>query len=86
MTIALGPDVVATDVEDGLVLLDQRRGRYWQLNRTGAATLRGLLDGDTPDQIAARLTPHQPELRDRARADVDAVLASLLDARLVVRT
>ncbi len=48
MTLTLKPDVTATDTEDGLVLLDQRSGRYWQLNRSGATTLRLLLDGHTP--------------------------------------
>ncbi|MGP4110156.1 lasso peptide biosynthesis PqqD family chaperone [Streptomyces sp. 4N509B] len=56
MTLALGPDVVTTDVDDGLVLLDQRSGRYWQLNRTGAVALRRLLDGASLDEVAVALT------------------------------
>ncbi len=61
MTLALKPDVTATDTEDGLVLLDQRSGRYWQLNRSGATTLRLLLDGHTPEETADRLTRQHPD-------------------------
>lgn len=48
MTLALTPDVTLTDVENGLVLLDQRNGRYWHLNGTGATALRMLLDAAPP--------------------------------------
>jgi hypothetical protein len=86
MTYSLETEVIATDVEDGVVLLDQRTGRYWQLNRSGAATLRLLLDGNSPERAATTLTAGRPEAADRARADVGALLDSLLKARLVVRS
>ncbi|MFE5598195.1 lasso peptide biosynthesis PqqD family chaperone [Streptomyces coelicoflavus] len=84
MTYILEPDVTATDVEDGVVLLDQRTGRYWQLNRSGAATLRLLLDGNSAEEAARELTRNRPEAAERARTDVRALLASLVKARLVV--
>ncbi|MEU0772034.1 lasso peptide biosynthesis PqqD family chaperone [Streptomyces albogriseolus] len=84
MTYILEPDVIATDVEDGVVLLDQRTGRYWQLNRSGAATLRLLLDGNSAEEAARELTRNRPEAAERARTDVRALLASLVKARLVV--
>lgn len=31
-----------------MVLLNERTGRYWQLNATGAAVVPALLDGLTP--------------------------------------
>ena len=86
MTLVLGPDVVATDVEDGLVLLDQRSGRYWQLNRAGASTLRLLLDSNSPDEAATMLTRNRPDVTERARADVRTLITQLLDARLVARS
>ncbi|GHE64541.1 hypothetical protein GCM10018785_36850 [Streptomyces longispororuber] len=84
MTFALKPDVTATDTEDGLVLLDERSGRYWQLNRSGATTLRLLLDGHTPEETALRLARLHPDAADRALTDVRALLAALDRARLVV--
>ena len=55
MSIALPRDVTATESADGLVLLDQRNGRYWMLNGTGATTLRLILDGYSPMAATARL-------------------------------
>ena len=51
----LHPDVSTTDTDDGTVLLDERTGRYWQLNNTGAHVLRELLDGHQPADIATAL-------------------------------
>ncbi|MGI5365935.1 lasso peptide biosynthesis PqqD family chaperone [Streptomyces sp. A244] len=84
MTLTLPPDVTTADTEDGLVLLDQRNGRYWQLNRTGAAMLRLLLEGLSPEQAAARLAASTPVAADRALADVRALIESLTSAHLVV--
>ncbi|GGO87593.1 lasso peptide biosynthesis PqqD family chaperone [Wenjunlia tyrosinilytica] len=84
MTLALTPDVTATDTDDGLVLLDQRTGRYWQLNRTGATTLRLLLDGLSPEDAASALTAHSPDAADRALTDVRTLLDALRAAHLVV--
>lgn len=86
MTFALPPDVTATDVPDGVVLLDERDGRYWQLNRTGAATLRLLLDGKSPDEVAVELTRSRPEAAGRAGTDVERLVSALVDARLVARS
>ncbi|MFI1015791.1 PqqD family peptide modification chaperone [Streptomyces sp. NPDC020965] len=38
-----------------MVLLDERSGRDWQLNPTGALILRTLLDGNTADDVVRRL-------------------------------
>ncbi|MEU6482661.1 lasso peptide biosynthesis PqqD family chaperone [Streptomyces sp. NPDC046887] len=84
MTLNLPPDVTTADTEDGLVLLDQRNGRYWQLNRTGAATLRLLLGGSTPEQAAARLAASAPVAVDAALADVRTLIGALTSAHLVV--
>lgn len=84
MKYVLETEVIATDVEDGVVLLDQQTGRYWQLNRSGAATLRLLLDGNSAEEAARELTRNRPEAAERARTDVRVLLDSLVKARLVV--
>ena len=43
MPLRLRPDVSAASTATGIVLLDERSGRYWQLNRSGSAALRTLL-------------------------------------------
>jgi hypothetical protein len=84
MTLTLTPDVTLTDVENGLVLLDQRNGRYWHLNGTGATALRMLLDGSSPEDTARRLGDQAPDGAGRALADVRSLVDGLRRARLVV--
>ncbi|MEU0934975.1 MULTISPECIES: lasso peptide biosynthesis PqqD family chaperone [unclassified Embleya] len=84
MTITLAPHVTSTEVSDGLVLLDQRKGRYWQLNRTGAYTLCLLLEGHSAAGVAARLAEKSPAAAAQADTDVRDLLRALCEARLVV--
>jgi coenzyme PQQ synthesis protein D (PqqD) len=80
--LRLRRDVTACDTEGGMVLLDERAGRYWQLNATGARVLRGLLDGATPAQLAEQLAARHAVPRAEVAADVEALIAQLAAARL----
>lgn len=84
MTVTLRTDVTATETDGGMVLLDQREGRYWQLNATGATVLRLLLSGHSQQEVAGRLTRHTPEAAERALSDVRTLVDTLCKARLVV--
>ncbi|WFB05935.1 lasso peptide biosynthesis PqqD family chaperone [Streptomyces sp. LX-29] len=79
----LRADVSHTPTEDGAVLLDQRSGKYWRLNATGAAVVQALIDGATAEQIVDRLVEARPVGRERAAADVAALVDQLTKARLV---
>ncbi|MFE6922951.1 lasso peptide biosynthesis PqqD family chaperone [Nocardia sp. NPDC057663] len=79
----LRTDVSCCPTQDGMVLLDERDGRYWQLNTTGAAVVSALLDGATPAQVADRLAATRPVDHDRAAADVAALLDHLTRAGLL---
>ncbi|WP_338695983.1 lasso peptide biosynthesis PqqD family chaperone [Streptomyces sp. Q6] len=83
MKLSLARDVTLTDVESGAVLLDGRHGRYWQLNASGTAVLRRLLDGHAPDEVAASMSEVAPVAEDRARQDVRALIDSLSAAHLL---
>ncbi|WNI32569.1 lasso peptide biosynthesis PqqD family chaperone [Streptomyces sp. ITFR-6] len=83
MKLRLARDVTLTPVGSGAVLLDGRRGRYWQLNASGSAVLRRLLDGDGPDAVAASVSEAAPVDADRARQDVLALIESLSAANLL---
>ncbi len=65
------------------MLLDQRTGRYWQLNATGALVLRVLLNRFTPEQAAQELSQNHPVTVERAKADVAALLQHLRSVCLV---
>jgi hypothetical protein len=66
-----------------MVLLDERAGHSWQLNGTGALVVQARLDGATPEQIAERLAVTRPVTRERATADVTALVGHLVRERLV---
>ncbi|MER5345413.1 lasso peptide biosynthesis PqqD family chaperone [Streptomyces mirabilis] len=83
MKLTLARDVTLTVVDTGAVLLDGRRGRYWQLNHSGAGVLRQLLDGKAPDTAAAGLCAAAPVSDDQARQDVQALIDALSAAKLV---
>ncbi|MCP2168397.1 lasso peptide biosynthesis PqqD family chaperone [Goodfellowiella coeruleoviolacea] len=82
MNLRLRPDVASTDTPDGTVLLDQRTGRYWQLNRTGAHVLRQLVAGHDVDGIAARLSARYGLDVGQVRRDVFDVADRLCAAGL----
>jgi hypothetical protein len=83
MTLQLRADVSTADTDAGMVLLDERVGCYWQLNRTGAVVLRLLLDGAAPHQIAQALAKRHAVNTEQAVADVAAFLTRLCTAGLV---
>lgn len=83
MSVRLRADVSLVETDDGMVLLDERSGRYWQLNRVGGLVLRILLDGATPEDAAKTLATRYPVSRERAHSDVRALVESLHAARLV---
>ena len=84
--LRLRRDVIACDTADGMVLLDEHTGRYWQLNDTGACVLRALLHGTAPGDIAAGLAATHDVRQERAAADIDALVAQLAAARLTEGT
>jgi hypothetical protein len=83
MTVKLARDVTLTDIDTGAVLLDGRRGRYWQLNSSGSAVLRRLLDGEAPGVIAASLCDGAQVSPVQAEHDVSALVKALANSRLV---
>jgi hypothetical protein len=86
MRVRLSADVSYVETDDGLVLLDERAGRYWQLNRTGALILSTLLDGATPVHAAEILADRYTISVKNAIADVSALLEHLCAAGLVTHT
>ena len=82
MTLTLRTDVSAVPTEDGMVLLDERGGRYFQLNGTGAAIARELLDGADPREAAGRVAARYAVEADRVAADVDTLMRVLREAGL----
>jgi hypothetical protein len=83
MPLRLRPDIATADTDDGLVLLDERTGRYWQLNSTGAHVLHALLQGHHPDHIAQDLATRYRIEVQQAHHDITALTDHLSAANLV---
>jgi hypothetical protein len=73
MLLRLRPDIATTDTDDGVVLLDKRTGRYWQLNPTGATVLHALLAGHDPDHIAHDMAARYRINLEQVQHDVTAL-------------
>ncbi|ATL68801.1 lasso peptide biosynthesis PqqD family chaperone [Nocardia terpenica] len=84
MTPRLRPDLVMTETDSGAVLLDQRTGQYWQLNETGAHTLRKLIRGTPAQDIAADFARRYGIAVTDAAADIAAVVERLTTTGLMV--
>ncbi|GAA2209723.1 hypothetical protein GCM10009850_051820 [Nonomuraea monospora] len=82
----LRPGVTMTEADDAAVLLDERNGRYRQLNATAVLVLRSLLSGGGPAEAARELARAHPGAAPTAEADVEALLARLRAADLIDET
>ncbi|GGR72421.1 MULTISPECIES: lasso peptide biosynthesis PqqD family chaperone [Streptomyces] len=84
MSLSLAAYVTAVDTDGGaMVLLDERTGKYRQLNPTGALVLRLLLRGATAEDAAAALTERYPQAGGRAGEDVARLVEALRRAGLL---
>ncbi|MFE6691700.1 lasso peptide biosynthesis PqqD family chaperone [Streptomyces sp. NPDC057743] len=83
MKLSLTAHTLATDTDDGAVLMSQRTGHYWQLNLTGAYALQRLLDGRTTDQVAEEFAERFGIALDQAREDLATMTDQLRASGLV---
>ena len=98
MSVTLRADVSMTDTDTGLVLLDERTGKYWQTNATGAFVLHQLLDGTPAPHVVGLLRerysvdaggfhglPHQCRIKPAATAPaagIDAIFVAAVTKKL----
>ena len=84
MNFALAPHVTATPTEHGVVLLDERTGRYWQMNDTAALVLRCLLDVEAPSGVRGDrgCGPASPTRTTRSPQDVTSLVDALRAAKV----
>jgi Coenzyme PQQ synthesis protein D (PqqD) len=83
VTLKLRGGVSAADTDYGIALLDEDSGQYWNLNPTGALTLRTLLEGGTPEQAVQALIEQYEVDADTASQDVQELMSELRSAGLV---
>ena len=61
-----------------MVLLDLERGEYFGLDELGGRVWRGLVQGETPEQIATRLEPEHNAVLDTLVTDFVALTDELV--------
>lgn len=83
MSPSIAPHVTFTDTEDGMVLLDERRGRYLQVNETGAEVLRLLRAGGSVESAVSALCDRYPDQTARIPDDVAQLLTALRVVRVI---
>jgi Coenzyme PQQ synthesis protein D (PqqD) len=83
MTVTLHRYISTTDTDDGMVLLDERIGRYFQLNASGSLVLGALINGAEVPQVARLLTQHYTISHERAVADITALIDHLHTAGVI---
>ena len=81
--LKLRDGVSVADTDYGLALLDEDSGQYWNLNPTGALTLRTLLAGGTTAQVVQELMEQYAVDAETASQDVGDLLGELHSAGLV---
>ncbi|MGW2185548.1 lasso peptide biosynthesis PqqD family chaperone [Streptomyces sp. NPDC001719] len=84
MSFTLAGHITWTRTEYGMVLLDEAKGAYWNLNPTGVTVLQVLLDSGDLDVAATALAQEHAVDMDTARADADELLSALRSAGLVL--
>jgi hypothetical protein len=86
MFMRIDPEAVSwRKVEDEVIVLDLRRSVYISINPTGTELWPALVEGATPEALAARLQTTfglEPHIAER---DVDAFLRSLDDEGLLTK-
>ncbi len=81
--VRLCENVVAQVMDGQMVLLDTRGGQYFDLNVSGTLMLEQLLAGASRDQVVATLERKFRVDARRVSADLDALLLTLREARLI---
>lgn len=83
MPFTIPDDVMSRELNGEAVLLDLRSGHYFGLNATGARIWAALKDGLAPEQIPQIIVEDFDVTLERAQADVDAFIATLIQRGLI---
>ena len=82
-TCSVGDDVVARAVGDEMVLLNLESGTYFTLNAVGALVWRGLENSESIANIVGCVISEYEVSPERATADVQHLISSLLESGLL---
>lgn len=78
------PFVIATELEDSVVVLNLNTKRYYILNSTAGFIWRGITEGIDQPGIVDKMAGEYDATRDRIEASVGRVLDVLKRAQLIL--
>ncbi|MFI9561067.1 lasso peptide biosynthesis PqqD family chaperone [Nonomuraea endophytica] len=77
----LAPHISTTDTDYGTVLLDEERGKYWNLNPSGSLILKAVLRGG--DAISVVLSEFEAKAEE-VESDVEQLVGALVSAGILI--
>ena len=75
--------VIATEVEDSVVVLNLNTKRYYILNSTAGAIWRGIVEGKSESEIVEAMFREYDATRQRLSASVARIFDALEKAELI---
>ncbi len=82
-TFRVSPTTRASETQDGVLLLDLRRGRYFSLAGSAAHIWAGLAAGLSYEAVVESLNRRYSRPPQQLAAELDRFISQLLAARLV---
>jgi hypothetical protein len=83
VSLEFSDHVTLTETEYGVILLDQKQGRYWRLNPTAALVVNTLRDGGDRQDAARRVAEIFDVDRRRAEDDIADLVAGMRAAGVI---
>ena len=81
----LQKDVLLTDVEDEMVLLDMRNGQYYGLNNVGCEILKLITERKTVAEIEVEISRRYQIDKQAAQIDIAELISDLLKQNLLFK-
>ena len=77
-------DVLLTDVDDEMVLLDMRSGQYYGLNTVGSEVLKLINEGKSLDDAKTEICQRYQIDKQTAHDDISELITELKQQNLLV--
>jgi hypothetical protein len=84
MTFQLSEEFLWKEIGDQVVVLHFESGRYYSLNCSGAVIWKGLLENQSPDQIASSLCEGFAVDESTAREDIEKMTSEFLKKKFII--
>lgn len=78
-------EIVSCNLDGGSALLDMSTSNYYKLNNSAAMIWQFIGDGATVSSLIERMLAEFEVEREQCAADVESVVASFMEAGLVVQ-